>query len=157
MKITNTFVRVADDSAAIMGVIPPMKGDLKTIARRHYELLVEHPYEYDIDSFNFEIFCQKNDIPHERRECYREAFFAKGHPCMRASPLTKTYGFGAHYNGTGKIAIYPVDSKAYYKLLNDPDNTVEMAMRSKKPAVSSSAQTASANPRGRPKALQPTG
>ncbi len=157
MKITNTFIRVADDSAAIMGVIPPLKGTQKTIARLHYDLLSEHPYEYDIDSFNFEIFCQKNDIPEERRDTYREAFFSKGHPCMRASPLTKTYGFGAHYNGAGKIAIYPVDSKAYYKLLNDPDNTVEMAMRSKKPAAVPSAQPAGAHPRGGPKSLQAAG
>lgn len=144
MKITNTFIRIADDSDAAIGVIPKMKDGKPSIARMHYDLLSEHPYEYDIDSFNFEIFCQRNDIAEAERDSYRTEFFAKGHPCMRASPLTKTYGFGAHYNGAGKIAIYPVDSKAYQKLLNDPENKVEMAMRTKRPA--STTKPAGAHP-----------
>jgi len=135
MKITNTFIIVADDSHALMSTVPPEKPNGRTVARMHYDLLSEHPYEYDIDSFNFEIFCQKNHIPNALRDSYREAFFSKGHPCMRASPLTKSYGFGAHYNNAGKIAIYPVDSRAYQKLRDDPENRVEMAMRSKRPVA----------------------
>ena len=146
MKITNTFIRIADDSDAAMGVVPKIKDGKASVARMHYDLLTDHPYEYDLDSFNFEIWCQRNDIDEADRESHREAFFSKGHPCMRASPLTKTHGFGAHYNNTGKIAIYPVDSKAYTKLLNDPDNKVEMAMRSKRPP---SAKPTTANPAGR--------
>jgi len=138
MKISNTFIRIADDSAAAMGIVPKVKEGWPSIARMHYDLLSEHPYEYDIDSFNFEIFCRCNDIPEAERDIYRAEFFSRGHPCMRASPLTKTHGFGAHYNGAGKIAIYPVDSKAYQKLLNDPDNKVEMAMRTKRPASAKS-------------------
>ena len=141
--ITNTFIAKADDSATTMGVVPLVKDGKPSVARMHYELLNEHPYEYDLDSFNFEIWCQRNEIDEADRESHREAFFSKGHPCMRASPLTKTHGFGAHYNGSGKIAIYPVDSVAYRKLLNDPENKVEMAMRSKRPA---SPQSAGAHP-----------
>jgi len=153
--ITNTFIRIADDSPAQQGLVPKLKdGAEPSLARRHYDLLIEHPYEYDIDSFNFEIFCQKNHIDEADRESHREAFFSKGHPCMRASPLTKTHGWGAHYNGAGKIAIYPVDSVAYRKLLNDPDNRVEMAMRSARP-VSASAQPAGHNPGARPHKLHP--
>ena len=144
MKITNTFIRLADDSDAVMGIVPKVKEGKPSIARMHYDLLSEHPYEYDLDSFNFEIFCQRNHIPEAERDSYRAEFFAKGHPCMRASPLTRTHGFGAHYNGSGKIAIYPVDSKAYQKLLNDPENKVEMAMRTKSPT--SAAKPASAHP-----------
>ncbi|MFT4075419.1 MAG: DUF6157 family protein [Asticcacaulis sp.] len=149
MKITNAFIRIADDSTATMGVVPPEKPGKPTVARMHYELLSEHPYEYDLDSFNFEIYCRRNDIPQAERDSHREAFFSKGHPCMRASPLTKTHGFGAHYNGAGKIAIYPVDSIAYQKLLNDPENRVEMAMRSKRPAPTGQSATkpAVAHPR----------
>ncbi|MDV6329582.1 DUF6157 family protein [Asticcacaulis sp. 201] len=137
MKITNTFIRIADDSQAVMGLIPKIKDGKPSVARMHYDLLSEHPYEYDLDAFNFEIWCRRNNIPDQDRDQHRDAFFSKGHPCMRASPLTKTHGFGAHYNGSGKIAIYPVDSKAYQKLLNDPENKVEMAMRSKRPDASS--------------------
>jgi hypothetical protein len=137
--ITNTFIRIADDSSAPMGIVPPAKGDERTIARLHYDILSESPYEYDLDAFNFEVYCRKNHISPERRDNYRDAFFSKNHPCMRASPLTKTYGFGAHYNNAGKIAIYPVDSVAYSKFLTDPDITVEMAMRSRRPAPASAA------------------
>lgn len=132
MTIANTFITIADDSTATMGTVPPQKGDDRTIARLHYDLLSEHPYEYDIDSFNFEVYCLKNQIAPEHRDAHRTEFFSKGHPCMRASPLTKSYGFGAHYNGNGKIAIYPVDSVAYGKFLNDPDIRIEKAMRSKR-------------------------
>jgi hypothetical protein len=134
VHITDTFIRIADDSGARMGIIPPIKNDDRTIARLHYDILSEHPYEFDLDAFNFEVYCRKNRFSPAERKTHREAFFSKNHPCMRASPLTKAYGFGAHYNGAGKIAIYPVDSVAYSKLLNDPDMTVEMAMRSRRPA-----------------------
>jgi hypothetical protein len=135
MTIANTFITVADDSPATMGTVPPQKGDERTIARLHYDLLSEHPYEFDLDSFNFEVYCLKNHIAPEHRDAHRDAFFSKGHPCMRASPLTKTYGFGAHYNGNGKIAIYPVDSVAYGKFLNDPEIKVEKAMRTRRASM----------------------
>jgi len=156
-QIENTFVRIADDSPAKQGVVPkPARdGAEPSVARRHYELLIEHPYEYDINDFNFEIFCQRNHIDEADRESHREAFFSKGHPCMRASPLTKTHGWGAHYNGDGKIAIYPADSIAYQKLLNDPDNKVEMAMRSARPGKSGSAQPAGRDPGAGPRKLHP--
>ena len=135
MTIANTFITVADDSPATMGTVPPQKGEERTVARLHYDLLSEHPYEFDLDSFNFEVYCLKNHIGPEHRDAHCAEFFSKGHPCMRASPLTKSYGFGAHYNGNGKIAIYPVDSIAYGKFLNDPDIKVEKAMRTKRASL----------------------
>jgi hypothetical protein len=132
MTIANTFITIADDSPSTMGMVPPQKGDERTIARLHYDLLSEHPYEFDLDGFNFEVYCLKNHITPEHRDAHRAEFFSKGHPCMRASPLTKSYGFGAHYNGNGKIAIYPVDSIAYRKFLIDPGVKVEKAMRTKR-------------------------
>ncbi len=154
--ITNTFIRIADDSPAQQGLVPKIKdGAEPSLARRHYDLLINHPYEYDIDSFNFEIFCEKNHIDEADRDSHREAFFNKGHPCMRASPLTKTHGWGAHYNSSGKIAIYPADSVAYRKFLNDSDNSVEMAMRSARPGKTGSAQPARGHPSRRPHPLEP--
>ncbi len=148
--IRNTFITIADDSGMAMGRVPPLKEGAPSLARLHYDVLAEHPYEYDLDSFNFEVFCRRNHISVEERDAHRAAFFSKSHPCMRASPLTKTHGFGAHYNGAGKIAIYPVDSKAYGKLMNDTANKVEMAMRSKRP----SAKGTGTHPGRRPQGLQ---
>jgi len=154
--ITNSFVRIADDSPVRQGIVPRQRdGAEPSLARRQYDLLINHPYEYSHDSFNFEIWCQKNHIDEADRDSHREAFFSKEHPCMRTSPLTKTHGWGAHYNSAGKIAIYPVDSVAYEKLLNDPENTVTMAMRSARPDKAASAQPARRNPGARAETLHP--
>ena len=155
MKITDTFITVADDSPATMGMIPPAHDGERTIARLHYDLLSEHPYEFDLDSFNFEVYCLKNKIAAEHRDAHRAQFFAKGHPCMRASPLTKAYGFGAHYNGSGKIAIYPVDSIAYKKFLSDRDIKVEKAMRAKRHSKPRSTEMAGTHPGRRPQGFKP--
>ena len=162
MKITDTFIAVADDCPNAMGVAPPQKGEGRTIARLHYDLLSEHPYEFDIDALNFEVYCLKNHIAPEHRDAHRVEFFAKGHPCMRASPLTKSYGFGAHYDGAGRIAIYPVDSRAYSKFL-DSGLRVEKAMRGtridKKPRSKREklllAEAAGANPSRGPQGFKP--
>ncbi len=152
VKITNTFITAADDSPATMGRVPPRGEGERTIARLHYELLSEHPYEFDIDSLVFEVHCLRNHIAPEHRDAHREAFFSKGHPCMRASPLTKTYGYGAHYDGAGRIAIYPVDSRAYAKFVAAPDVHKEKAMRSKRarPPELGLAEPTGPHPGGRP-------
>ncbi|MFT3997238.1 MAG: DUF6157 family protein [Asticcacaulis sp.] len=129
--IINTFIAIAEDSKHRMGIEPPRKDGPPTLARMHFDLLSEHPYELTIDDLNFTVHCHKTGIDLTDTEA-RKAFLSKGHPCMRASPLTKTYGFGAHYNHAGKIAIYPADSKAYGKFLHDPEIKVEKAMRSKR-------------------------
>ena len=82
--ITNTFIRIADDSPAQQGLVPRLKdGAEPSLARRQYDLLINHPYEYDINAFNFEIFCQKNHIDEADQKSHRADFFSKGHPCMR--------------------------------------------------------------------------
>ncbi|UDF04635.1 DUF6157 family protein [Asticcacaulis sp. AND118] len=129
--ITNTFIAIAEDSKHRMGVEPPRRDGTPTLAQIHYDLLAEHPYELTIDDLNFTVHCLKNGID-KGDQAARAAFLSKGHPCMRASPLTKSYGFGAHYNHAGKIALYPADSVAYHKFLQDPQVKVEKAMRNKR-------------------------
>jgi hypothetical protein len=150
-KIANTFITIADDCPNRQGVPPAARDGARSIARLHYDLLNDHPYEYDIDALNFEVWRLRNGISEAEAPQHRDAFFSKGHPCMRASPLTKQYGYGAHYNAAGKIAIYPVDSVAYGKLLNDPGNRVEKAMRNKR----ASAEPTGAHPGRRPQAAHP--
>ncbi|MDI7774237.1 DUF6157 family protein [Asticcacaulis sp. EMRT-3] len=158
MHITNTFITVAEDCPASQGLPPPERDAGPTIARLHYDLLSEHPYEYDIDALNFEVWCRRNHIADAVRDTHREAFFSKGHPCMRASPLTKTYGFGAHYNDAGKIAIYPVDSVAYRKFLTSGGHRIEPAMRNARPSAKTvSTKPAGAHPAARQNRLHPAG
>jgi hypothetical protein len=148
MKIANTFITVADDCPASHGAPPPMRDGVPSLARLHYDLLTTQPYAYDIDALNFKVWRLRNGVSEADADQHRAAFFSKGHPCMRASPLTKRYGFGAHYDGAGKIAVYPVKSAAYDELLNAPGNKVEKAMRNKR--APTSAQPAGARPRLRP-------
>jgi len=133
MTIINTFIAIAEDSKNRMGIEPSAGEGPRTLARLHFDLLSEHPYELTLDDLNFTVHCLKNGLDTTDRAA-RETFLSRGHPCMRASPLTKTYGFGAHYNHAGKIAIYPADSVAYHKFLQDPHIKVEKAMRSKRAA-----------------------
>ena len=66
---------------------------------------------------------------------YQEArgkFFSKGQPCFRASPLTKRYGWGVHYDKDGKMAIYGADSAEYEKFSKDKTLNVIKAMKSSK-------------------------
>jgi hypothetical protein len=132
MIITDVFVVVSDDCPNQAGIEPPIKDAGATIARLQYDLLMQHPYEYDIDALNFEVYCRKNAVPDAERPEQHERFFSKSHPCLRASPLTKQYGFGAHYDGMGRIALYARDSVAYAKFQRDASLKVEKAMRNRR-------------------------
>jgi hypothetical protein len=60
----------------------------------------------------------------------REHFFSKGQPCFRASPLTKSYGWGIHSNEEGKIAMYGSESSEYQKFVADETIPKVKAMKS---------------------------
>jgi hypothetical protein len=51
---------------------------------------------------------------------------------MRASPLTKQYGWGAHYDEAGRIALYAVQSEEYRRFSRDTTVRKFSAMRSKR-------------------------
>jgi hypothetical protein len=62
----------------------------------------------------------------------RAAFFSKGQPCLRSSPLAKRYGFGIHHDAEGRVALYGMETPEYRKLAGDKKLKVVKAMRSKK-------------------------
>jgi hypothetical protein len=129
---TNAFVAVADDSPALHGEVPPMRGDKITIAAMQYEMISKHPYKYTSDDVIFHCYAVKNELTKAELAEGRKQFFSKGQACMRASPLTKRYGWGVHNNAEGKIAIYAVDSPEYKKFLKDKKLMVVKGMRSKR-------------------------
>lgn len=126
---TNTFIEVAADCKSDMGKVPPEK-QAKTIARMQYELLHEQPYHYTSDEVIFACYAAKNGLESADLAAKRAAFFAKGQPCLRASPLGKTYGWGIHFDHEGKVAIYGCDTVDYVRLQNDPTITHLKAMKS---------------------------
>ncbi|WP_160138327.1 DUF6157 family protein [Chryseobacterium sp. c4a] len=127
----NTFIEVAEDCPASQAQIPPEKKE-KTLANLQYEKISKHPYQYSSDDIIFDCYAFKNDIPESGKQEARDQFFSKGQACLRSSPLAKRYGFGFHHNKEGKVALFPIESEEYQKLLNDPNIAKTKAMRSKR-------------------------
>ncbi len=129
---TNTLIEIAEDSPVLASVIPVVKNEKKTIANYQYEKLSKHPLEYTSDELLFEIFAERNDISPSELEEARQAFFSKGQPCLRTSPLAKKNGFGIFHNQDSKVKLIPAESEEYQQLLKDDSVKKVKAMRYKK-------------------------
>ena len=128
----NTLILIAEDSKTETGTIPPLKGDKKTVAYLQYELLAGNAYKYNSDEALFSVFATRKDFIQEELEEERAKYFSKGQPCFRASPLTKSYGWGIHSNAEGKIALVAAESELYESLMKDEKVKKVLAMRSKR-------------------------
>ncbi len=128
----DTFIEIAADCAIDFGMKPPIKENKKTIANLQFEMVINNPYQYTSDDVLFTVFAQKNDLIESEKEEARQQFFSKGQPCFRASPLTKRYGWGVHYDSEGKMAIYGAETLEYKKMINNDNLKVIKAMKSAK-------------------------
>lgn len=126
----NTFIEVSEDTKATCGTKPPSKAGMKTVAEMQYELIAKNPYKFTSDDVLFQVFADRNDLIKEEYEQAREQFFSKGQPCLRTSPLAKTYGFGIHCDSNGKVAIYGMETKEYQQFVADNSLKKVKAMRS---------------------------
>lgn len=72
---TNTFIEVADDCPAALGEIPPIKGNVKTIANIEYDMIKNHPYQYTSDEVLFHVFAERNDLTKKRDARSQKRFF----------------------------------------------------------------------------------
>lgn len=127
----DTFIEVAEDTKVDCGTKPPTKKTM-TVAEMQYELVAKNPYKFTSDDIFFQVFADRKDLTKEEYKQAREEFFSKGQPCFRASPLTKTYGFGVHNDKNGKVALYGMDTEEYQNFLNDTKIKKVKAMRSTK-------------------------
>lgn len=123
MRYKNTFIKVAKDCPVSKSEIPVSKRAVVPIHVFQYELLSKFPYKFGHEELVFEVHLKRQGLPEnlsdsEAEEIW-ERLFSKGHPCMRASALTKRYGFGVHYDEDGKIALYPMESEAYAAFLKN--------------------------------------
>ncbi len=125
----DTFIEVAEDSKVDCGTIPPAK-EKKTVAEMQYELIANNPYKFSSDDIFFQVFADRNGLIIAEYEKSREQFFSKGQPCFRASPLTKTYGFGIHSDKNGKVALFGMESNEYQKFLVNKNIKKVKAMKS---------------------------
>jgi hypothetical protein len=135
-KIFNTFVRVADDCPAGGSVAPKSRNGAQTIATIQYRLLSEAPYRHTLEDLIFEVHLARNGIAAGERgtrgEEIRAKLFSRSHACMRASPLTKSYGWGAHYDKKGRLALVSRVTPDYERLAASDELTVVKAMRNRR-------------------------
>lgn len=129
MTYTNTFILMSEDCPIDEGEIPAARRTKKSKAMIEYEMLIGAPYTYDQDTLNYAVHVahktQSGEAPTPKA-----TFLAKGQPCLRTSALIKRYGWGAHYDKHGKIAIYPAGS-AEYETYNGSKKILK-GMRSKR-------------------------
>jgi hypothetical protein len=120
----DTFIEVAHDCPVVVAVAPPIR-EPQSAARIEYEMVIDSPYRYTSD----DVLYQSHG---HRRGLHRDEFFSKGQPCMRASCLTKRYGWGIHTDAEGRIALVARESDDYLRLAADPTLHHLTALRSTK-------------------------
>ncbi|HOT84142.1 MAG TPA: DUF6157 family protein [Candidatus Defluviicoccus seviourii] len=132
MKTTNyheTLITPSDDSKRMQSAVPERPG---TVAALQYELLAAAPYGMTSDDLIWRAHVLRNEAADT--EAARAAFFAKGQPCLRASPLVRSYGWGIHHDTKGRIALIACESSDFARLLADPSVTKRPGMRSSRRA-----------------------
>lgn len=128
----DTFIEIAEDSPVDFGEVPLAKKDKQTVASLQFDIISKNPYKYTSDDVLFKVYALKNDLTESELEDSLRAFFSKGQPCFRASPLTKRYGFGLFSDKEGKIAIYGAETKEYETFSKNDLIKKVKAMRSTK-------------------------
>lgn len=136
MNPVNQFIEIAPDCTLRAAVVPEDKAGKTSIATIEFELLHSEPYGYTLQELKFATHVQRKLITPAELKFHRQQLwdelFSKPYACMRASPLTKKYGWGAHYDEQGKIAIYAIESEEYQRFVNDKSMKKFFAMRSKR-------------------------
>lgn len=126
----STFIEVAEDCPTSHAQEPPETDD-PTIAALHYRLIAEHPFARTSDDVIFETHALRHGVGPDDAEA-RAAFFSKGQPCLRSSPLGKRYGWGIVHDADGRVALVPRESDEYAELVANADLAHTRAMRSRR-------------------------
>jgi len=128
---TDTFIAVAEDCPVAAAEIPVAKA-APTIASLHHDLIAAAPYALTSDEVIFETHAIRSGIPDDERDAAWQAFFSKGQPCLRSSPLGKRYGWGTHHDSRGRVALVAVGTEEYARLAADAALAQTRAMRSRR-------------------------
>jgi hypothetical protein len=131
----DTLIAVAEDCPVGQAVVPPARAGRPTVARLQYDLLAGGPYTYTQEDILFESWYRREEElsagPAELA-ALRAEFFAQPRACLRGSPLPKRYGWGLHFDGDGRVALYAVESAAYQRYADGAERapSVLRALRS---------------------------
>jgi len=137
MAYQNTFISVSPDTKATAGQLPKARAGKTTVAQLEHQLLSEQPYQLTQEDLTFRVYLIRQGLDYEslaadEREQHWNTLFSKGQPCLRASSLTKTQGWGAHYDDKGCIGLYAMDSDEYSEFAGRDDLKQLVGMRSKR-------------------------
>ncbi|MCB1336496.1 MAG: hypothetical protein KDK10_03225 [Maritimibacter sp.] len=130
MSTVNILVTPAPDCPVAAAEPPPVKAR-PTRANIEFDRLMAAPYSLDHKGFTHAVHVAMAEAAGTPALSF-EAFHAKGQPCMRASPLTKRYGWAAHYDAAGRLALVDPGSAEGRALAGDPALPQAAAMRSKR-------------------------
>ncbi|SMY07985.1 DUF6157 family protein [Flavimaricola marinus] len=126
---TNTLILPSPDCRAEASVAPPKPG---TVAALQHAALIDAPYQMTSDDLLVQITATRRGLDSGDHADLRQEIFAKGQPCLRASPLVKTYGWGVHHDGEGKVSLIARNSPEFASLVADESITKTPGMRSGK-------------------------
>lgn len=119
----STLITVAEDCPVREATPPDRTG---SVARLQYELLRDAPFGLTSDELLLAVDKARfGDVD-------ETAWAAKPRACLRASPLVKRHGFGLHHDKEGRVALVPLGSEIYARLLSDPAVRKRPGMRNKR-------------------------
>ena len=107
----------------------------KTIAQAQYEMLIDEPFVHTQEDVLFEVWLARQDmgpLAADERDAIRADYFSKGRACLRASPLTKTHGWGIVFDDQGRAALCARESPEYAANQSDDSLDQLFAMRSRR-------------------------
>jgi hypothetical protein len=132
----NTFIAAAEDCRATAGEVPPERASGPTVASVQYAMLAASPGRWTQEDVLLASspHLRGRDLSEVELSVLRKEYFMQPRACLRASPLPKTFGWGLHYDGEGRITMHAVDSPEYARLSSDPSLTQLRAMRSSRVA-----------------------
>jgi len=132
MGYHRTLIAVADDCPVDASVVPD--GAKRTVAAVQYAMLAAEPYRLTQEDVLFLTWVHRRPDAEELDEnelaALRDEFFSRSRACLRASPLPKRYGFGLLFDDEGRIALCPMESAEYRRIVaGGAGYTVVKAMR----------------------------
>ncbi|HVZ07739.1 DUF6157 family protein [Rhodopila sp.] len=129
MGYLNTFIAVAPDCPVGAGIVPDRP---RSIAGLEYMLLAANPYRFTGKDLILAVHARHKSIDDTDIEPFKLALFSRSHPCLRASLLPNRYGWGAHYDASGRIALYGLGTDDYRRFTSQPGIKVIPAMRNRR-------------------------
>ncbi len=133
----DTFIVIAADSRVTQGMEPKLRAT-PTVAQLMFGMVHPHPYRYTSDDVLFAVFAERKGIAARRRAAARVEFFSKPQACMRASPLSKSHGWGIHHDAQARVALYGAQTARYAAFVADRCDAdgrplvIKTAMRSRR-------------------------